>query len=400
MVPPTSANKPKMDKYAFIDQALTERKDKDQLRCLRTLVPDSSDPVIAYKKGRRMLNFCSNDYLGLSRHPRLKERAMDYARSHGCGATASRLVCGTFDIHSGLEAKLARHFEREAALVLNSGFQANSSLIGALAGRGALVLADKLSHNSLLQGALLSRATFRRYRHRDMADLERKLGGAGGRYERILIVTESIFSMDGDRSDVDRLVQLADKHQALLIVDDAHAVGVWGEQGMGLTAKKDGIDLVIGTFGKAYGSFGAFVLCSDRVKDYLINFCPGFIYTTALPPPVIGAIEAGLDLVPTMDQDRGYLQGLCDQVRARLRAMGFDTHSSSSQIIPILLGDERLTLSLSRWLELNGILATAIRPPTVEAGKSRIRIALSSCHTGEHIEYFLQVLRGWNGAKS
>ncbi|MDN5848251.1 MAG: 8-amino-7-oxononanoate synthase, partial [Nitrococcus sp.] len=349
----TAANNAKMDKYAFIDQALAGRKDNDQLRCLQPLVPDPIDPVIVYKNGTRLLTFCSNDYLGLSRHPALQESAVRYAGSHGAGATGSRLVCGTFDIHSRLETKLAHLYEREAALVFNSGFQANSTLIGALAGRGALVLADKLSHNSLLQGALLSRATFRRYRHRDLADLDRQLGDAGGRYERILIVTESIFSMDGDRSDVDALVALADEYQALLIVDDAHAVGVWGEQGLGLTARNAGIDLVIGTFGKAYGSFGAFVLCAKRIKDYLVNFCPGFIYTTALPPSVIGSIEAGLDLVPAMDQERGYLHGLCDHVRARLRAMGFDTHSSTSQIIPILLGDERLTVGLSQWLEQN-----------------------------------------------
>lgn len=386
-----------MDKYAFINRALARRAENDQFRSLQTLVPDPNDPVVAYKNGRRVLSFCSNDYLGLSRHPELRERAVHYVRSHGAGATGSRLVCGTFDIHMRVEARLADLYEREAALVFNSGFQANSTLIAALAGRGSLVLADKLSHNSLLQGALLSRAAFRRYRHRDLADLDRQLREAAGRYERILIVTESIFSMDGDRSDVDRLVALADEHDALLIVDDAHAVGVWGEQGLGLTAKQDGVDLVIGTFGKAYGSFGAFVLCAERIRDYLINFCPGFIYTTALPPPVIGTIEAGLELVPTLDRERDYLHRLADQMRASLHGMGFDTHTSTTQIIPILLGDERLTLNLSQWLEQNGILATAIRPPTVEAGKSRIRIVLSSCHTFEHVDYLLQVLRSWNG---
>lgn len=388
-----------MDKYAFIDQALVGRKANDQLRSLRTLIPELHDPIVAYQNGQRILSFCSNDYLGLSRHPKLRERAADYARSHGAGATGSRLVCGSFDIHSRVETKLAHLYGYEAALVFNSGFQANSSLIATLAGRGSLVLADKLSHNSLLQGALLSRASFRRYRHRDMADLERQLRDAAGRYERILIVTESVFSMDGDRSEVDRLVALAKEHEALLIVDDAHAVGVWGERGLGLTANKPGIDLVIGTFGKAYGSFGAFVLCADRVKDYLINFCPGFIYTTALPPAIIGSIEAGLELVPALDQERGYLHRLCEQVRVRLGELGFDTHTSTTQIIPIVLGDERRALSLSQWLEQNGILATAIRPPTVEAGKSRIRIALSSCHTSEHIDYFFQVLQRWRGTK-
>ncbi|WP_198007252.1 aminotransferase class I/II-fold pyridoxal phosphate-dependent enzyme [Nitrococcus mobilis] len=388
-----------MDKYAFIERALAERKGSDQFRSLQTLVPDPSDPVIVYRNGRRMLSFCSNDYLGLSRHPKLRERAAAYTRSHGAGATGSRLVCGTFDIHARVEEKLARLYGREAAVLFNSGFQANSTLLAALAGRGALLLADKLSHNSLLQGALLSRATFRRYRHRDLTDLERRLRATVGCYERILIVTESIFSMDGDRSDMDRLVELAGEYNAFLIIDDAHAVGVWGEQGLGLTARQEGIDLVIGTFGKAYGSFGAFVLCAEPIKDYLINFCPGFIYTTALPPPVIGSIEAALELVPGLEQERAYLHRLSERVRSRLGGMGFDTQSSTTQIIPILLGDEGLTLSLSRWLEQHGILAAAIRPPTVEPGRSRIRITLSSGHTPDYIDYFLRILQGWNGAK-
>lgn len=388
-----------MGKYGFIERALAQRKENARFRALQPLIPDLRDPIVVYKDGRRMLSFCSNDYLGLSRHPKLREGAARYLHSHGAGATGSRLVCGTYDIHARVEEMLACLYARESALLFNSGFQANSTLLAALADRGSLVLTDKLSHNSLLQGALLSRATLRRYRHRDLTELERRLRDAVGRYERTLIVTESVFSMDGDRSDVDRLAALAQAYEAFLIIDDAHAVGVWGEHGLGLTANKGGIDLVIGTFGKAYGSFGAFGLCAKSVKDYLINFCPGLIYTTALPPAVIGAIETALELVPQLDRERDYLHRLCEQVRARLNGMGFDTHTSSTQIIPIMLGDEKLTLSLSQWLEQNAILATAIRPPTVETGKSRVRIALSSHHTSEHIEYFLRVLQDWDGAR-
>ena len=387
-----------MRKYGFIERALAARNENEQLRALQPLIPDSRDPVIVYKAGRRMLSFCSNDYLGLSRHAKLREGAARRAYSHGAGATGSRLVCGTYDIHTRVEEMLARLYGRESALLFNSGFQANCTLLAALAGRDSLVLADKLSHNSLIQGAMLSRATFRRYRHRDLAALESRLKEARGRFDRILIVTESVFSMDGDRADVHGLVRLASEHDAFLIIDDAHAVGVWGEHGLGLTARKAGIDLVLGTFGKAYGSFGAFALCDRSVKDFLINFCPGLIYTTALPPPVIGAIETALELVPRLERERDYLHRLCEHLREKLKRMGFDTLSSSTQIIPIMLGDEKRTLSLSRWLEQNAILATAIRPPTVEAGKSRVRIALSSHHTSEHIDYLLQTLRGWLGA--
>lgn len=387
-----------MTKTAFVERALAGCREKERLRCLQPLTPDPDNPVIVYKKGKPLVSFCSNDYLGLSVHPKLKERAAYYARSHGAGATGSRLVSGTFDIHVHLEEKLASLYESEAALVFNSGFQANATLIAALADRSSLVLADKLCHNSLIQGALLSRSTFRRYRHRDSADLERLLQETSGRYERVLIVTESIFSMDGDCSELDRLITLAQRHDALLLVDDAHAVGVWGERGLGLTAKKSGIDLAVGTFGKAFGSFGAFVICNEKLKQYLVNFCPGFIYTTALPPPVIGSIEAGLELVPDLDREREHLHELADSVRARLHAMGFDTLASTTQIIPLLLGDERQTLGLSAWLERNGILATAIRPPTVGEHKSRIRIALSSHHGFEHIEHFLKVLQSWDGS--
>jgi len=348
-----------------------------------------------------MINFSSNDYLGLSAHPKLIERSQTYLQYYGTGSTASRLVCGTYDIHEQLEEKLASAYQREAALVFNTGFQANSTIVSALTNRKSVILSDKLSHNSLLQGAMLSRATFRRFRHSDMDHLEQQLQKAKSEnFDRILIITETIFSMDGDRSDVDLLIELADKHNALLYVDDAHAVGVWGENGYGLTTGKTGIDLMIGTFGKAYGSFGAFVACSREMKDYLINFCPGFIYTTALPPAVIGSIEAAVELIPQLKDDRTYLHQQSRSLKKKLQNMGFNTDPSTTQIIPITIGEEEKTIQLSEWLEQNGILATAIRPPTVEKDKSRIRITLSSKHKPEHIEHFLNVLNQWNESES
>lgn len=386
-----------MKQWEFIDQALAGRQSENRLRSLQPLMPEA-DGITVHRNGQTLINFSSNDYLGLSKHPALIERSREYAERYGVGATASRLISGTYEIHQQLEDKLAKTFDSEAALIFNSGFQANSTIIAALTDRNSLILADKLSHNSLLQGALLSRATFQRFEHNDTGHLETLLERAvAGSYNRTLIITETVFSMDGDRAGLDDIINLADEHHAMLFVDDAHAIGVWGEKGFGLARGKQGIDMTLGTFGKAFGVFGAFVACSKKMRDYLINFCPGFIYTTALPPPVIGALDAAFDLIPEMEQERAVYHQKVKQVRDALEKLGYETGASSTQIIPIIIGEEDETLALSRYLERNGILATAIRPPTVPEESSRIRITLSAKHTGDQIHHFLNMLGQWNG---
>ncbi|MDX1585096.1 MAG: aminotransferase class I/II-fold pyridoxal phosphate-dependent enzyme, partial [Balneolaceae bacterium] len=253
---------------------------------------------------------------------------------------------------------------------------------------------------SLLQGSLLSRGDFRRFDHNDMDHLEKLLQDAQGDYERILIVTETVFSMDGDRSNVEAISLLAEQYQSLLFVDDAHAVGVWGERGRGLAAGVPGIDILLGTCGKAFGSFGSYVCCTNRMKEYLVNYCPGFIYTTALPPAVLGAIDAAVDLIPRMDNERIKYHKTILRVRNQLQKMGFDTGTSTTQIIPIILGDEESTLSLSQFLEENGVMAVAIRPPTVPEKSSRIRITLSAGHTEKHINHLLNTLEKWKDDQS
>ena len=377
------------DKFAFVDRALAERTETQQLRSLQPITPDDAVQVI--KQGRRLLNFSSNDYLGLSKHPALIQAAQDYTVRYGTGATASRLVTGTYEIHQQLEEKLAIACGREAVLLFNSGFQANFSILASLLDQGSLVLCDRLVHNSLLQGALASRARLIRYPHNDLDRLEAILQKANQQsYDRVVIVTETVFSMDGDRSDVDALVGLAQRYNAILYLDDAHAIGVLGKDGMGLAAYRPEVDLVVGTFGKAFGAFGAFVACSAKLRSYLINCCPGFIYTTALPPAVIGAIDAALTLIPTLEADRLYLADLSDKLRSRLKAS-----VSNSQIVPLLLGDEAKTLQLSQWLEACGILAVTIRPPTVAVGTSRIRFALSSQHQPAHLDHLMDAIEQW-----
>jgi len=386
------------DKFGFIDAELDRRRKEHRFRQLKPVFPLTA--VDIRTGGRELINFCSNDYLGLSKHPMLRERAARYLDAYGAGATASRLVCGNFDIFDHLEAKLARVKQSEAALIFNSGFQANITVIPALADRQSLILSDRYNHNSIIQGARLSRATVRVYPHNDLAALERMLAaGSEEGFSRILVITESVFSMDGDISDIAGVRALTDRFNAILIVDDAHAAGVFGPGGMGLACGKTA-DVTIGTFSKGFGAFGACVTCSGRVRDYLVNCCPGFIYTTGLPPPVIGAIDAALDLIPLMDEERLRLWRHADRLRNELKAAGFDTGLSSAQIIPVIIGDPLQTLSLSSWLADRGILAMAIRPPTVPDGGSRIRISLSADHTEAHITRISAALTQWRSANS
>lgn len=386
----------KTHKLYFILEALNQRKSDHRYRSLNVIESDIDSSVNIIVNGKEYVNFSSNDYLGLSTHPKLIKRSNEFTSKYGVGSGASRLVTGTLSIHEELESKLATTFGTEASILFNSGFQANTSILPAVADRNSLILADKNIHNSLIQGALLSRATFKRFNHNDYNQLEHQLIEAGkASYNRIWIVTETVFSMDGDRNDIDRLIELSNKYDALLYSDDAHALGVLGENGLGLNYGKKGIDISLGTFGKSFGSFGAFAACSKEMKEYLINFAGGFIYSTALPPNVLGAIDAGLELIPTMNQKREMLLQNVDYVRSKIQEIGFDTMNSDSQIIPVLIGNENDTIELSNILKENGLWVSAIRPPTVEKDTSRLRITLSVEHTKDHIEQLLKVLSEW-----
>lgn len=390
---------PEKYKLSFVDEDLNLRKKEKRLRKLAGLLP--TDEVTIQKVGKQLLNFCSNDYLGLSKHPKVISSSQKFAKKYGAGSTASRLVSGNYTIHEELEQKIAETFGKEAALLFNSGFQANSTIIATLTDRHSLVLADKLSHYSLLQGALASRADFKRFEHNDLEDLKRLLKQAEAKgYKRILIITETVFSMDGDRSEVESIANLAQEYEALLFVDDAHAVGVWGEEGRGLGYDIPGVDILLGTCGKAIGSFGAYVVCSRKMKEYLVNFCPGFIYTTALPPAVVGALDAAFELFPGMNEKRTGYHSNINYLRTSIQNLGYDTRPSDSQIIPLIIGDDEETLKLSKWLEAQGILATAIRPPTVPENSARIRLTLTAAHTREHIDHLLTKLEEWKDAGS
>ncbi len=382
--------------FAEALDALSARARRRRLR-----LADPAEPGWAMRDGRRMLNVSGNDYLGLSRHPALIARSAEWTARHGTGAGASRLVTGSFALHDRIERRVAAFKGCEAALLFASGWQANASVLPALFGAGvgngiapgaALVFADRLNHASLHHGCLAASVRQLRFRHNDLDHLEALLEAREGEPGRRFILTESVFSMDGDRADVGRLAAIARRHDAFLYLDEAHATGVLGPQGRGLSAGVAGIDCVMGTFSKAFGGFGAYVAGSRTLCDYLLNTCSGFIHTTALPPPVLGAVDAALDLVPQMDAERAYLARQSARLRTALHALGIATAGSASQIVPALLGSAERALAASEALERCGVLGAAIRPPTVPQGSSRIRFALSAAHDEAALDRLIALL--------
>lgn len=364
---------------SFIHDALTDRKDKHRFR-----------EALASPPG--LVSFCSNDYLGLSRHPALIEASRMALEASGTGSGASRLVSGTLPVHDALERELAVFTARESTLLFNSGFQMNTTLLAALADRTSLMYMDRLNHNSLYQGAMLSRATVRRYAHLDTAHLERLMLDDASSTARKFIVTESVFSMDGDVAPIDALIELANRFDAILIVDEAHSLGMDGQEGRGLCYGKPGVDLLLGTFGKAFGSFGAFVACDREVRDYLVNTCAGFIYTTALPPSVAAATLEAARRMPGFEFERRHVRELSSMLRTGLERLGFDTRGSMSAIVPAVLGTDAAALAASAHLANAGFLVQAIRPPTVEEGTARLRFTLNATHTTDQVQALLTAL--------
>ena len=332
-----------------------------------------------------LLNVSSNDYLGLSQHPLLAARAQQWTATHGTGAGASRLVTGTLDLHKRVEQKLAALKNTQAALLFASGWQANATVLAALLrlpGPAPLAFCDALNHASLNHGCHAAGVARIKFRHNDMDHLAHLLSAHATRPGRRFIVTESVFSMDGDQADLKTLRALADRHDAFLYLDEAHATGVLGSNGMGLSSTvPGGVDLAMGTFSKALGGFGAYVAGSRSLCDWLVNRASGFIHTTALPPPVLGAIDAALDLVPTMHAERACLHAHAASLRAALQKLGVDHGPSTTQIVPAIVGTGQAALDLSAALRRAGILAIAIRPPTVPPNTARLRLTVSAAHT-------------------
>jgi 8-amino-7-oxononanoate synthase len=343
--------------------------------------------------GRPLVNLCSNDYLGLAADPRLRQAAADAALREGAGSGAARLVAGDLPVHGALEARLAAWKGREAALLFNSGYHANAGVPPALVGRGDAIFSDVLNHASIVDGCLLSRADFVRYGHCDVGELSDLLARTKAR--RKLVVTDAIFSMDGDAAPLRDLAEVCDRYGAMLYVDEAHSAGVLGPTGAGLAEAlgvEDRVDVHMGTLGKALGAFGAYVAGSRPLVDLLVSRARTFVFTTALPPAACGAALAALDVVRAEPERRARLEALGARLRAGLTALGFDVSKVASPIFPVVLGTEERALAASRALRDRGFFVRAIRPPTVPRGTSRLRVALSAAHTDAQVDGFLGAL--------
>lgn len=367
----------------LLRQALDSLEARALRRRLRSL---QRTPDQVLRNGQAILDFSSNDYLGLSGHELLRTRAADWAMRHGTGARASRLVSGTLDLHEQVETRLARFKGTEAALLFASGWQANASVLPTLfrlakeqTGEIPLVFCDKLNHASMHQGCAASGVKQIRFRHNDLDHLETLLKRHADLPGMRFILTESVFSMDGDTADIAALSALAKRYDAFFYLDEAHATGVLGPQGRGLSHDHE-VDLVMGTFSKALGGMGAYIAGSRALCDWLITTSSGFIYSTAPSPPMLGAMDAALELVAGLDPQRQALQQNALRLRERLNSAGIDTGLSTTQIVPVILGDETATLSVASRLEQQGLLTIAIRPPTVPPGSARLRLALSATH--------------------
>ena len=379
-----------MKKYnEYWSGALTSVKAGGQFRQLRH-VERLSNARIKIDNGPELIDFSSNDYLGLSQHPALVLASQRQIARFGVGSGGSRLVTGNLYSFEEVEHKLAKEKKSEAALVFVSGVQANLTILPALLDRKVLggeplVYADRLNHASLIQGCVAAGVRQIRFRHNDLEHLEELLLRDAHESRARFIITESIFSMDGDCPDLLKLEKLAEKYNAFLYIDEAHATGVLGDSGFGL-ARGLKNSLVVGTFSKGLGGFGAYVACSSLLRDYLINKCGGVMYATALPPAVLGAMNAALDIVPFMDAERRHISQMAARLRHCLGLAGGDTGKSSTHIVPVIFGDEGRTLSTSAKLEKEGYYVVAIRPPTVPAGTSRLRLAVSAMHHQDDID--------------
>jgi 8-amino-7-oxononanoate synthase len=374
-------------------QAFLAAREREGLRRSLSEVA-ARDARIISVSGRSYVNLASNDYLALRFHKALRERAAKWAETYGVGSGASRLVTGNLDLFAPIEAKVAKLKKKPAAMIMASGFQTNAAVLKALFDRRVLdaepvVFTDRLNHASMHFGCQAAGVRELRYPHCDAEHLRQLLDQSRQDDRPKFILTESVFSMDGDVAPLGEIAELARAHGATLIVDDAHATGILGEEGRGLSSEAD---IAIGTFSKALGSFGGYVACSEILRDYLVNRCTGLVYSTALPPPVLGAIDIALDLVPSMNAERAHVASLARRFREGASALGLSTGASTTQIVPVIVGSPEAALAMSARLRGAGFWAVAIRPPTVPAGTARIRLAFTAAHEEADVDRLLDAL--------
>ena len=376
----------------FVDYELRVQNKTGLLRSLFPL--EGLQRGVIKANGKTLVDFSSNDYLGLAGHPTLIEGAKKAMEKWGAGARASRLMSGDLEIHHRLESAIAALKGKEASLIFGSGYLANAGIIPALCGRDDVIYSDRMNHASIVDGVLLSRARFYRFRHNDLNHLEDLLKNHRSRYRKALIVVESVYSMDGDQAPVSGLLELRGRYGAMLMIDEAHATGVFGTKGEGIISQTgaDAVDVILGTFGKALGGYGAFVAVSNRMKQFFLNRARTFIFSTALPPAVIGANLAAVKLLEEEPERRSRVCELASELRQALKeGLGLNT-PSESQIVPVMVGDSQSALSLAESLRDAGFFVKAIRPPTVPEGTARIRLSVTANHGAGDLHRLLEAL--------
>ncbi|MBC5789702.1 8-amino-7-oxononanoate synthase [Providencia sp. JUb39] len=374
---------------SFIDSQLQKRKDASAWRERRCIEKSSGREL--HFQGKSYLNFSSNDYLGLSQHPEIIRAWQQGAQEYGVGSGGSGHITGFTHAHYQAEQKLADWLGYQRAILFISGFAANHALITALMTAEDRILADKLSHASLLEGAMHSQAQLRRFSHNSVDSLEKLISKP--HTSKTLVVTEGVFSMDGDSAPLDELQTLAHAHNAWLMVDDAHGLGIWGKQGRG-SCDEYGIkpDILVATFGKAVGVSGAAVLCDERTADFLIQAARHLIYSTSMPPAQAVAISAAVGEIQQADEQRAQLQRNIHYFKRQLNLPDMHLVDSNTAIQPLIVGDNEKSLQLSQFLREKGIWVQAIRPPTVPPGSARLRMTLSAAHQQDDIDKLLEAL--------
>ena len=356
-----------------------------------TQSPQGAEVII---DGRKLLNFCSNDYLGLANHPDIKRALIKGAEHWGSGSGAAHLVNGHSAAHHALEEELAEFTGYPRALLFSTGYMANIGIAQALCGRSDAVFEDRLNHASLLDAGLITGARFQRFHHLDSTDLEQKLGKRNEGEK--LVLTDGVFSMDGDIAPLPELARICQQQDAWLMVDDAHGFGVLGEQGRGcmehFNMSTEQVPILMGTLGKAFGTAGAFVAGSEDLIEYLIQKARTYIYTTATPPAIAEATRASLKLVQTEDERREHLKQLITQFKTGAAQLGLNLHPSDTPIQPLMVGDTAKALDMSQRLLDMGMVVTAIRPPTVPQNTARLRITLTAAHQPQNVDQLLEAL--------
>ena len=377
--------------------SILELKKKSLDRHLRLLT--KIDTVKIKYKRKTLLNFSSNDYLGLSQNNTIKNDTIKIIKKYGIGSGSSRLVSGNFDFHEKIERELAKKKKSETTIIFSTGYLANYSILSSILSsnifkKNPIVFSDKLNHQCIYEGCKDKRINFLRFHHNDMNHLEYLLKKNKFKQNPKFILSESIFSMDGDFADIKSLVNLKKKYNSFLFLDEAHATGVYGKNGFGLSLEfNNDIDCVTGTFSKAFGSFGAYVSCSKNLKSFLINKCPSFIYSTSLPFSLLASIYSGIKIIPKLKNERKKLIKNSYFLRTMLNKEGFNIGNSQTNIIPIIIGNSKKALIISKKLEKKGFYVVPIRPPSVPPNSSRLRISITSSHSQNNIKKLFKFLK-------